>query len=120
MYVVAPTSRLRRGVRRLALALCALIMGAGFTPALPASTVERPVQPVAAAVAGVDGTTSVARRKAVEVPASMRSERQFPSAGGGAGGSGGSGGSVVTQTPGGLDGVAVGAVAGRAPPSTSV
>ena len=43
MQVVPPPSRLRRSVRRLALAICAVILGAGFTPALP-STVE-PVAP---------------------------------------------------------------------------
>ncbi|WP_432979412.1 hypothetical protein [Dactylosporangium sp. CA-233914] len=43
MQVVAPSSRLRRGVRRLATAICAIVLGAGFTPALP-STVE-PARP---------------------------------------------------------------------------
>jgi hypothetical protein len=39
MHLATPRSRLRRGVRRLALTICALILGAGFTPALP-STME--------------------------------------------------------------------------------
>ena len=108
MYVVAPASRLRRGVRRLALALCALILGAGVTPALPASTVDRPVQPVAV---GVAAAPSVVRRSSVAVPASLRSDPLFPPAGAGR--------TVAAFAFVVLDDVSVGALAGRAPPSTS-
>src|SRR5687767_2324084 len=107
MYVVAPASRLRRGVRRLALALRALILGAGFTPALPPSTVDRPVPPVAAAVQQAAAAPSVVRRSSVDVPASLRSDPRYPAAGERAG-------RTVAAFALVLDGVTVGAVAGRA------
>jgi hypothetical protein len=116
MYVVAPASRLRRGVRRLTLALCALILGAGFTPALPVSTVERGSPPVAAAAPALGPSVaraSAARGSAVRLPAPIRSAPVFPQEVGGAGGTQ----AVVAVV---LDGVTVGAVAGRAPPRTSV
>ncbi|WP_327008448.1 hypothetical protein OHA72_15055 [Dactylosporangium sp. NBC_01737] len=114
MYVVAPASRLRRGVRRLALTLCALILGAGFSPALPQSTVDRPVPPVAAAsVAALAGAPSGVRRSSAGVPASMQSDPVFPQA---VGHAARTVAAVVVVV---LDGVTAGVVAGRAPPSTS-
>ena len=107
MDVVTPVSRLRRGVRRLAVALCALILGAGFTPALPPSTVERPVVSVAAAsVAGV------AAPAVVVVPAGLRVEPVYPRAGAGTGRTV----AAVVVVP---DGVTMGVAPGRAPPRTS-
>jgi hypothetical protein len=114
MYVVAPASRLRRGVRRLALTLCALILGAGFTPALPPSIVDRPVPPVAATgVTAVSTAPSAVRRSSAGVPASLRSDPVFPQAVGDAAG-------TVAAFAVVLDGVTVGAAAGRGPPRTSV
>ncbi|GAB3862832.1 hypothetical protein ACFPIJ_55285 [Dactylosporangium cerinum] len=113
MYVVAPASRLRRGVRRLALTLCALILGAGFTPALPPSTVDRPVPPVAASVVtAVSAAPTAVRRPSASVPARLRSSPVFPQAVGFAG-------RTMAASAVVLDGVTVGAIAGRAPPSTS-
>src|SRR4051794_7724397 len=107
MYVVAPASRLRRGVRRLTLALCALILGAGFTPALPSSTVDRVTPPVPAAAPATAPTA--ARPSSVDLPAAIRSAPEFPPAVPAATGN--------TAASGvGLDGATVGAVAGRAPP----
>jgi hypothetical protein len=114
MYVVAPASRLRRGVRRLALTLCALILGAGFTPALPPSTVDRPVPAVVAgSVAAVRTAPSVVRRSSAGVPASIQSDPVFPQAVGDAVRT--MAAFVVV-----LDGVTMGASSGRAPPRTSV
>ena len=103
MYVVAPASPFRRGVRRLALALCALILGAGFTPALPPATADPGAVIVAAPVSS---TVDVS----VAVPASLATEPGFPDA------------SVGIEKVDGapvtiLRGVAVCAAAGRAPPS---
>ncbi|MER7002354.1 hypothetical protein ABT297_04805 [Dactylosporangium sp. NPDC000555] len=63
MDLATPPSRLRRGVRRFVLTICALILGAGFTPALP-STVE-PVPP--ASVSFAAGPSS--ERSTVDEPA---------------------------------------------------
>jgi hypothetical protein len=113
MYVVAPTSRLRRGVRRLALTICALILGAGFTPALPPSTVDRPALPSAASVVtAVSAAPSAVRRPPAGVSASLRSSPEYPQAVGLAG-------RTMAAFAVVLDGVTAGAVAGRAPPSTS-
>ncbi|MEV0133551.1 hypothetical protein AB0H83_34440 [Dactylosporangium sp. NPDC050688] len=114
MYVVTPVSRLRRGVRRLAVALCALILGAGFTPALPPSTVDRPAGPVAAAavVAVRAAAPVVARRGVVDVAAGLWVEPGYPRVGAGTG-------RTVAAVVVVLDGVTMGVAAGRAPPRTS-
>lgn len=114
MYVVTPVSRLRRGVRRLAVALCALVLGAGFTPALPPSTVDRPVAGVAAVPVGAveTGAPVVVRRAATNVAAGLSAEPVYPRAVGGTG-------QVVTAAVVVPDGVTVGVAAGRAPPRTS-
>jgi hypothetical protein len=114
MYVVAPASRLRRGVRRLTLALCALILGAGFTPALPPSIVDRSAPPVAATtVTAMAGAPSAVRRPSAGVPAPLQSDPVFPQAVGDATG-------TLAAFAVVLDGVTVGALSGRAPPRTSV
>jgi hypothetical protein len=68
MYVVAPASRLRRGVRRLTLAICALILGAGFSPALP-STVETPAAVSFARPPGGSSIAASVKRSTVDIPA---------------------------------------------------
>ncbi|WP_433210431.1 hypothetical protein ACQP00_47815 [Dactylosporangium sp. CS-047395] len=97
MQVVPPPSRLRRGVRRLAMAVCAVIIGAGFTPALP-STVD-PQRPAAvslhAAPSGSrqpESTVDPFVPVAFTAPAAVTADLVLP------------------------DGRSVGAVAGRAPP----
>ena len=114
MYVVTPVGRLRRGVRRLAVALCALILGAGFTPALPPSTVDRPVTGVAAVPVGAVGAAapSVVRRGSVDVPAGLWAGPVYPRAVGGTG-------HIVAAAVVVPDGVTAGVAAGRAPPRTS-
>lgn len=105
MFVVAPASRLRRGVRRFALTLCALILGAGFTPALPPSTVDHRPAPVAVAA-------EPTRHSTVDVASALVEEPEYPQAAAPV--------AQVAAQPRVLVGRAVGAVAGRAPPSTSV
>ncbi|MET7417506.1 hypothetical protein [Dactylosporangium sp. NPDC005555] len=107
MSVVAPSSRLRRGVRRLTLALCALILGAGFTPALPLSIVDRPAPAVATAAQAA--VVAPARPSVVRLPAAIRTAPEFPQA---VGGAVGTMGAVAVV----LEGATVGAAAGRAPP----
>ncbi|GAA0729479.1 hypothetical protein Drose_32735 [Dactylosporangium roseum] len=105
MPVVAPASRLRRGVRRIALTICALALGAGFSPALP-STVESTSAPVA------EVSIAFSRQSTVEEPAVVEPSGEPPDAA-----------AVpvpvpVPQWPSGDP--QVGAAAGRAPPRTSV
>ncbi|WP_433051620.1 hypothetical protein [Dactylosporangium sp. CS-033363] len=95
MQVVSPPSRLRRSVRRLAMAVCALIIGAGFTPALP-STVD-PQRPAAvslhaAPAVAQESTVDSPQPAALAAPAAVTADLVLP------------------------DGRSVGAVAGRAPP----
>ncbi|MGI5245246.1 hypothetical protein [Dactylosporangium sp. CA-139066] len=67
MHLATPPSRLRRGVRRFALTICALILGAGFTPALP-STMEPAPSPAVSFAASAAPAPS-APRSTVEEPA---------------------------------------------------
>src|SRR3954452_16150060 len=71
MHLATPPSRLRRGVRRLALTICALILGAGFTPALP-STMEPAAGPAvtftAAAAPAPAAPRSTVDQQATEPP----------------------------------------------------
>ncbi|MFG2038462.1 hypothetical protein [Dactylosporangium sp. NPDC048998] len=101
MDLATPPSRLRRGVRRLALTICALILGAGFTPALP-STVE----PVPPAPLSFTASGPSAERSTVDEPAA---EQAPPVAAAVAPAISG-----ARSLPAGRH---VGAVAGRAPPA---
>ncbi|GGM35197.1 hypothetical protein ACFFX1_44110 [Dactylosporangium sucinum] len=96
MPLVSPRSPLRRGARRLALAICALILGAGFTPALPSTVEPIPVRVV------------LGHRSTVELPVAEPAVEEVPPR------------PVPVHheqlIPGGRP---VGAVAGRAPPRTS-
>jgi len=92
MPSTSPPSRLRRGVRRLAITLCAIILGAGFAP----SAVE-PARPPAV-VAAVDAAPP-AEQSTVDEPAAGPAPAPVLS---------------VTRP---LSGRPVGAVAGRAPPA---
>jgi hypothetical protein len=108
MHVVAPASRLRRGVRRFALSICVLIMAAGFSLVLT-STVEPPAPPAAVSLAqrpstvdhaavvepGADAPPAIADPAVIPVISVLHGPRLLPG------------------------GRHVGAVAGRAPPSTS-
>ncbi|MEV6924116.1 hypothetical protein AB0M46_06325 [Dactylosporangium sp. NPDC051485] len=89
---------LGRGVRRLALAICALILGAGFTTTAPPSTVDlRP--PVAISLAtSAPAATVEERPAAAEIPTAV----------------------VAHPTPAPLTGRDVGATPGRAPPAPLV
>ncbi|WP_432831305.1 hypothetical protein [Dactylosporangium sp. CA-092794] len=93
MRFAPPSSRLRRGARRLALTICALILGVGFTSA-PPSTVEQP-RP-AAAVSFV--TSAPAAESASDEPAAPPA--CFPAVA-----------ALTAERP-------VGAVAERAPPAS--
>ncbi|MET7397257.1 hypothetical protein ABZS66_27610 [Dactylosporangium sp. NPDC005572] len=96
MSVVRPRSPLRRGIRRIGLAICALILGAGFTPALPSTVEPAPARIAFSRQSTVD--PPAADPPVAEVPPRpllVRHERLIPG------------------------GRPVGAVAGRAPPGTS-
>ncbi|MFD0584406.1 hypothetical protein [Dactylosporangium darangshiense] len=104
MHLATPSSRLRRGVRRLALTICALILGAGFTPALP-STME----PASSAAVSFTASASSAPKSTVdetaEDPAPFAAAAPAPAQ------------TVAVPLPAGRP---AGAVAGRAPPAHSV
>ncbi|GAA2390362.1 hypothetical protein GCM10010170_102370 [Dactylosporangium salmoneum] len=89
---------LRRGVRRLALSICALILAAGFSPALP-STVDDPRPPIAISLAtSAPASTVEDEPAAAEIPTAV----------------------VAHPTPAPLTGRDVGATPGRAPPALLV
>lgn len=92
MPSASPPSRLRRGVRRLAITLCAVILGAGFAP----SAIE-PARPPAVVV--VDDGAPAIETSTVDEPAAGPAPAPVLSA----------------ARP--LLGRPVGAVAGRAPPA---
>ncbi|MDG6108155.1 hypothetical protein Daura_46385 [Dactylosporangium aurantiacum] len=96
-------------MRRFVLALCALILGAGFSPALPPSTVDRPVTAVAAVPVGA---VRVSSPVVVDVAVGLRAEPVYPRAVAGTGRTV----AAAVVVP---DGVTVGVAAGRAPPRTS-
>ncbi|MEV8511381.1 hypothetical protein [Dactylosporangium sp. NPDC051484] len=101
MDPATPLSRLRRGVRRLALTICALILGAGFTPALP-STVEPPQPaPISFTAAGASSQRSTVDEPAAE-PAPPVADHAEP---------------AISGAFSLLIGRHVGAVASRAPPA---
>ncbi|WP_238019523.1 hypothetical protein KZZ52_54675 [Dactylosporangium sp. AC04546] len=96
MPVARPRSPLRRGVRRLGLAICALILGAGFTPAPPSTVESLPARIVLAHRSTVEPPVADPTVEEVQPrPVPVRYEQLIPG------------------------GRPVGAVAGRAPPGTS-
>jgi hypothetical protein len=99
MDLATPSSRLRRGVRRLALTICALILGAGFTPTLP-STVE-PARPAPVALSS-PAAAAVEKQSTVDEPEAAPERAAQPAF------------FTVAGPPAGRP---VGAVAGRAPPA---